>query len=233
MLCALQVHAQVTSGFMSGSPTWVRPQIDGLSLSTVTVSYRTTAIKVSTSGNFSFTAETHGTFDNVEFLYNSSFNPSAPLTGFLRGVNGAGFGGTEIMTGIALTSNTLYYVVTSGFSASDAGPYVLSFSGPSSVTQIFVPTLPGDYNRDSRVDGADYVLWRNTLGASTSFFAAADGNGTGTIDNGDYDVWRTNFDRASGSGSGASAIAAVPEPATLLQIILVAAILSTCRRRGG
>src|SRR5436305_1301271 len=64
-------------------------------------------IRVSTSGNFSFTGETHGTFDNVEFLYNSSFNAATPLTGFLRGVNGAGFGGTETMTAIPLMSNAL------------------------------------------------------------------------------------------------------------------------------
>ena len=62
---------------------------------------------------------------------------------FCGGVNGAGFGGTESMTAIPLTSNTLYYVVTTGFNATDAGPYVLDFSGPSSVTQVFIPLSAG------------------------------------------------------------------------------------------
>lgn len=229
MHCALQGHAQVYSGITVGEPTWTRPQVDGSSLSTVTVPFRATGIKVSTSGNFSFTAETHGTFDNVEFLYNSSFNPSSPLTGFLRGVNAVGFGGTESMTAIPLTSNTLYYVVTTGANPGDAGPFVLTFSGPSSVTQVFLPPLPGDYNRNSRVDGADYVLWRDTLNSSVSFFSAADGNGSGTIDNDDYNVWRANFGRSAGSGAGANVSAAVPEPRT--DFLLLMGIMAMCSGR--
>ena len=164
-----------------GGPTWTRPLPDGSGLSTVTVPYGVTGIRVSKSGDFSFTGETHGTFDNVEFLYNSSFNATTPLTGFLRGVNGAGFGGTESMTAIPLTSNTLYYVVTTGFNATDAGPYVLDFSGPSSVTQVFIPSLPGDYTREGKVDASDYVLWRDTLGTSATFFSGADGDGTARL----------------------------------------------------
>jgi hypothetical protein len=230
-LSAVQAHAQVYSNITMGGPTWTRPQADGSSVSAVTVPYRAMALRVSTSGNFSFTAETHGTFDNVEFLYNSSFNASIPLTGFLRGVNAVGFGGTETMSAIALTSNTLYYVVTTGFNSSDSGPYTLTFSGPSSVTQLFPPTLPGDYNRDGAVNGADYALWRHTLNTSVTLFSAADGNGNGSIDSGDYDVWRANFGQPSGSGSGAIAIAAVPEPATLMLLMLAAIGWCFCRRQ--
>jgi Dockerin type I domain len=230
-LSAIQAHAQVYSNITMGGPTWTRPQADGSSVSAVTVPYRAMALRVSTSGNFSFTAETHGTFDNMEFLYNSSFNPSIPLTGFLRGVNAVGFGGTEIMSAITLTSNTLYYVVTTGFNSSDSGPYTLTFSGPSSVTQLFPPSLSGDYNRDGTVNGADYVLWRRTLNTSVTFFSAADGNGSGTIDSGDFDVWRANFGQPPGSGSSAVAIAAVPEPATAVPLMLGAVGWCLCRRR--
>jgi hypothetical protein len=202
------------SGFLGHAPTWVSPEPDGLALTTVTVAYHPIGIIVSASGNFSFTAHTHGMFDNIEFLYNSTFNPTAPLTGLIRGVDAVGFGGTEVMSAIPLTSNTLYYVVTTSFNPTAWGPIILNFSGPSSVTQIHLPSLPGDYNFDGRVDGADYVVWRSTFGAKVTFFAGADGNGSGTIDNGDYEVLRANFGRPSGSGGGTVISAEVPEPST-------------------
>jgi hypothetical protein len=92
-------------------------------------------------------------------------------------------------------------------------------------------SLTGDYDHDGTVDAADYVVWSKTLG-QTGAGLAADGNGNGMIDNGDFDVWRTNFGQTSGSGSGASANRAVPEPTTVLQLVLVAAAVSTRRRRG-
>jgi hypothetical protein len=52
-------------------------------------------------------------------------------------------------------------------------------------------TLPGDFNRDGRVDAADYVVWRNGLGS--------------TYTQTHYNVWRANFGRSAGSGSSISA----------------------------
>jgi hypothetical protein len=51
--------------------------------------------------------------------------------------------------------------------------------------------LPGDYNRDLRVDAADYVVYRDTLGSTTDL--RADGNANQYIDLEDYDAWRANF----------------------------------------
>jgi RHS repeat-associated protein len=65
-----------------------------------------------------------------------------------------------------------------------------------------VPGPLGDYNRNSTVDAADYVLWRKTLNNNVSLYNEADGSGNGTIDSADYNVWRVNFsDTAVGSGS--------------------------------
>jgi hypothetical protein len=228
-LMAVEASAQVYSGITVGGATWTRPLPDGSGLSAITVPYGVTAIRVGTSGNFTMTGETHGTFDNVEFLYNSSFNPSTPLTGFLRGVNGAGFGGTETMNSLALTSNTLYYVVTTGFNSTDAGPYVLTFFGSSSVTQVFIPLLPGDYIRDGKVDASDYVLWRDTLGGSATFFSGADGDGSGVVDSSDYGVWRAHFGRSS--GGAASSFGAVPEP-TAMALVMIGMFARFTGRRG-
>jgi hypothetical protein len=55
------------------------------------------------------------------------------------------------------------------------------------------PPLPGDYNLDRTVDAADYAMWRNALGTPVPVFAAADGNGSGLVDQADYDVWAGHF----------------------------------------
>ncbi len=71
------------------------------------------------------------------------------------------------------------------------------------------PFYPGDYNLDGEVDGADQLIWQNTLGSTRAL--NADGNFDGIIDAADYTVWRDHL------GPGASAAASggwnsVPEP---------------------
>jgi hypothetical protein len=75
------------------------------------------------------------------------------------------------------------------------------------------PSLAGDYNQNSIVDAADYVLWRDTLD-ETGPDLAADGNDNDQIDVGDYEVWRANYGQATSGGF--SAARAVPEPPTAL-----------------
>jgi hypothetical protein len=75
--------------------------------------------------------------------------------------------------------------------------------------------LPGDFNHDGTVDGADYIMWRKNHG--------------GIYTSGDYNTWRAHFGQTVGSGSGASANAAVPEPTTL--VLLTFAAVGWCVRR--
>ncbi len=76
-----------------------------------------------------------------------------------------------------------------------------------------IPGLPGDYNLDGTVDAADYVVWRKTNGSQT-----------------DYNVWRSHFGHPPGSGSGTTVRAAVPEPATLVLLMLAVAGIRLRRR---
>jgi hypothetical protein len=88
------------------------------------------------------------------------------------------------------------------------------------------PAQEGDYNTNGKVDAADYVLWRNTLGYSVVPFSFSDGGGNGTIDSEDFGVWRTRFGQGIGAaGTGTS----VPEPATI--VLLITAGLMLGRRR--
>ena len=74
----------------------------------------------------------------------------------------------------------------------------------STIRRLDVPD--GDYNFDGVVDVADYTVWRDTLGSTTS--VEADGNGDGVVNAADYTVWANDF------GVASSAFA-VPEPGAL------------------
>ena len=71
------------------------------------------------------------------------------------------------------------------------------------------PGVPGDYNDNGVVDGADYVLWRNGGPLQNEV------DNPGTVNAADYTAWRARFGNTSGSGSGLGGAAGVPEPATL------------------
>ena len=89
------------------------------------------------------------------------------------------------------------------------------------------PDIAGDYNSNSVVDAADYVVWRNAFGQAGAGLAA-DGNGDGVVNQVDYDLWCANFGQTAGS-SGAHE--GVPEPAsTALGLVAIVAALAMRRR---
>jgi len=88
-----------------------------------------------------------------------------------------------------------------------------TFSQPFRYTAL---ATSGDFNLDGTVDAADYVVWRKNVG--------------GIYSPNDYNIWRAHFGQTAGSGAGVSENAAVPEPATLLLLMLAAA--GWCLRRG-
>jgi GH35 family endo-1,4-beta-xylanase len=85
----------------------------------------------------------------------------------------------------------------------------------------------GDYNADGTVDASDYVVWRDTLGSTGDL--RADGDGDEMINQGDYDVWKLLFGTTYGSGAGS--LATVPEPASLVLLVMGAAAGFSRRRR--
>jgi hypothetical protein len=97
----------------------------------------------------------------------------------------------------------------------DAAEDVVIDIGAFEVQQFIPPpSLPGDYNLNSTVDAADYVVWRKTLGTSgVPAYSGADGDGDATIDQGDYGVWRSQFGSTlplARDGSGDAATRKVP-----------------------
>jgi fibronectin-binding autotransporter adhesin len=76
-------------------------------------------------------------------------------------------------------------------------------------------TAPGDFNHDGTVDTGDYVVWRKGLGTKY----------TPT----DYDTWRANLGQTYTPGSGTE-LSAVPEPASWI-LLGVGAVWESCRHR--
>jgi hypothetical protein len=103
--------------------------------------------------------------------------------------------------------------------------YALALNKGESLYSLVIAA--GDYNGDGIVDGADYTVWRDTLGTGD---LRADGNGNKTIDNGDFDVWKTHFGDVYSIGAGG--LSAVPEPASVLLLVLggIAGCVSWRRR---
>ena len=93
-------------------------------------------------------------------------------------------------------------------------------------------TLPlaGDYNGDDKVDAADYVVWRKTVGQS-GYFLPADGNSDNEIDADDYAVWRENFgDSVNGPGAALGQPATAPEPSSMVLLFISVGLLRSLRR---
>jgi endo-1,4-beta-xylanase len=80
-------------------------------------------------------------------------------------------------------------------------------------------SAPGDYNQNGTLDAADYVAWRKDNNTAVTLPNDATPGTSAT----DYTVWRANFGQIAGSGSSASANAAVPEPATFVLLMFAAA----------
>ncbi len=94
--------------------------------------------------------------------------------------------------------------------------------------------FPGDFNGDGFVDAADYTVWRDNLGSSHPLAGNGDesGNSTGVVDAADYTLWRTRFGSVLNGSSLASVASQVPEPQSLV-LVLLGAVLAVMRRRRG
>lgn len=69
--------------------------------------------------------------------------------------------------------------------------------------------LAGDFNADGTVDAGDYTLWRDSNGLLVAPFTEGDGNGDGRVNGHDLAAWRTNY------GASLSQPTTIPEPAAI------------------
>lgn len=128
------------TGTTVGGPTWNRP-VSGnppTSLSAVgtNVSYSVQEFAVDTTGlyNFLSVGTTPTDWDNYLFLYQNSFNPTTPLTNAVVGNDDFPNVGRSGFDNVSLTAEIRYFLVTTGFSNSDAGTFSNTISGVGNIT---------------------------------------------------------------------------------------------------
>ena len=98
-------------------------------------------------------------------------------------------------------------------SVSGASGLSLALSGDSmSLLLNSVTGLPGDFDGDNDVDGADFLTWQRDLGDATNL-----------------GIWQDNY--GTGALAAAAGAAAVPEPTSMLMMLLATAPLMAGRRK--
>lgn len=156
------------------------------------------------AGEYQLSASPYGTFDQGGNVW--EWNETVAIQSVWRGMRGGGWEAYGYQSLRAQDRNA--YLPDA--SRLDAGFRVAS-----------LPGLPGDFNDDSRVDAADYVVWRKQ----------------GINGSQGYSDWRTNFGRAVGIGSAVASLTsfdnvAVPEPVSILSAgISGLALVGCCRPR--
>jgi hypothetical protein len=88
------------------------------------------------------------------------------------------------------------------------------------ISYVTVAGVPGDYNNNGTVDAADYVLWRDHSGTAFQLQNEVASTTPGQVTAEDYNAWRSRFGNTSGSGSALGESSSVPEPSSLLLILL-------------
>jgi hypothetical protein len=123
-------------------------------------------------------------------------------------------GGTFTDGGRSITVDPVGNVYFTGFALDsfdfDPTSGVFSLGGPAN-NDLFVamwlnpsPPLPGDFDGDGDVDGADFVVWQtNFPKASGATIVDGDADGDGDVDGADFVVWQTNFPYAPSPGIAA------------------------------
>lgn len=125
--------------------------------------------------------------------------------------------------GKTLKSNAQEYVSTGG----GAGPYFELFL-PMQGGDQGTPVKAGDYNNDSNVNAADFVIWRDALAGGSTL--ANETASPGVVDMADYTEWRAHFGNNyalittiidnvrlanAGAGAGGLSASAIPEPSSI------------------
>lgn len=96
--------------------------------------------------------------------------------------------GTETRYGQFNLITNLFILQTGG---------VTGASGNSTGVTVGFEFRPGrsiaDFNRDGYVDGSDYLIWRNNVGATEFSNSGGDANSDGTVDAQDFNLWQNQM----------------------------------------
>jgi hypothetical protein len=100
---------------------------------------------------------------------------------------------------------------------------------PANALAIYeAATLPGDFDLDDDVDGRDFLLWQRLAGSTSR--TVADASLNGIVDTADLLIWQNNYGTKFGGTSPVNMLH-VPEPTSLVGLIVLAALANMYHRR--
>jgi fibronectin-binding autotransporter adhesin len=135
-----------------------------------------------------------------------------------------GTGSSWVIATYTGTLTGTFETITSGYSVD----YGTLSNSQITLTATGSPGLTGDFNNDGKVDAGDYATWRKNDIANA---ALANDNGVGN-QAARFALWRANFGKPPGAGSGLSG-GSVPEPSSCLLVCLgLIGAIGGIRRRG-
>ncbi|MEA5621437.1 hypothetical protein [Nostoc sp. UHCC 0251] len=138
------------SGDTTNALTFNRPQTEGfeggtnpptsLSSNGTAVPYYSQPFFVDTTGSYNVVGSQ--AFLSIQFLYQNSFNPTTPLVNLLSGNDPFPDEGTSGFSGLSLTANNQYFLVTTGFDNSNNsfGTFTNTITGPGNITLVPEPS---------------------------------------------------------------------------------------------
>jgi len=143
----------VLNGSTAGGPLFNRPNEGqpptSLSPFATAVPYRRVIFTVSEAGTYSLmlvsTSFATNGYDPFLVLYENNFNPNpnpALLLAHALVANDNGGGFPTALITVNLTPTTDYLVVPTGFANDDFGPVTLTISGPGTITQTSMSSVP-------------------------------------------------------------------------------------------
>ncbi|WP_051669705.1 PEP-CTERM sorting domain-containing protein [Bryobacter aggregatus] len=140
----------------TGAPTWKRPFELGTYVESFQVRFHVLEFSVSQSGSYSFN-ET-ATWDNYTFLYQNSFDPSAPLTNFMIGNDDSNIASEGSGFNQSLVAGVNYFFISTGFNVNHYGAFTLTIDGPGEIS-LSPAAVPEPSTFAMGAVGAGLLVW--------------------------------------------------------------------------